>query len=104
MLQSDLESIARRRLLESIYDKMSREEKLIFVLMTMKQRSAEDIADAIAERRHREMMQAIYDQSLQIQDIRRHEETFAKSFASNIAGNAVWAGAEWLIGRLARMI
>ena len=103
MLPPSIEAIARRQLLERIYDRMTDEEKKTFVMMTMQQRSAEEIADAIAERRHREEMQAIYDQSAQLNELRRRQQNFGESFASNIAGNAAWAGAEWLIRRLSKL-
>ena len=86
------DALMRRKLLEGIYDRMTDEERRIFVQMTMQQRSADDI------------LKALQGQSSQIQDIRRRQQTFGEDFASNILGNAVWAGAEWLAARLARLL
>ena len=86
------DALMRRKLLEEMYDRMTDDEKRLFVQMTMQQRSADEILKAIGE------------QSAQIEDLRRRQQGFADTLASNIAGNAVWAGAEWLLGRLSRLI
>ena len=86
------EAMMRRRLLEQAYDRMSTEEKQLFVQMTMQQRSTRDI------------LRALQEQSSQLQDLRRRQQTFGQDFASNILGNATWDGAVWLIGRLARLL
>ena len=82
------EALMRQRLLESIYDKMTDEEKKLFVQMTMQQRSTDEILDALRQ------------QSAQISDLRRHQQTFAEDFASNIAGNFLYGGLVWLARRL----
>lgn len=82
----------RRKLLESIYNRMTDEEKRLFVQMTMQQRSTDEI------------MQALQSQSAQLQDLRQRQQTFGQDFASNIAGNATWDGAVWLISKLASLI
>lgn len=86
------EAMMRRRLLESIYDRMTDDEKKLFVQMTMQQRSTAEI------------MSALQQQSARLEDIGRRQQTFAEDFASNVAGNAVWAGAEWLLRRLTRLL
>lgn len=86
------DALMRRKLLEEMYDRMTDEEKRLFVQMTMQQRSADDI------------MKAIGEQSAQLDGLRRRQLGFAGTLASNIAGNAVWAGAEWLLGRLSRLV
>ena len=86
------DALMRRKLLEEMYDRMTDDEKRLFVQMTMQQRSSDDIMKAIAE------------QSAQLDNLRQRQQTFGEDFASNIAGNAVWAGAEWLLGRLSRLI
>lgn len=86
------EAMLRRKMLEDIYDRMSPEEKQLFVQMTMQQKSTDEI------------MRALQQQSAQLQDLRKRQQTFGEDFASNIAGNAVWAGAEWLFARLARLV
>jgi len=84
------EAMMRRKLLESIYDRMTDEEKRLFVQMTAQQKSADDI------------MSALESQSRQLQDLRKHQQTFAEDFASNIAGNAVWDGLIWIARRIFR--
>ena len=87
-----IEAMMRRKLLESIYDRMTDEEKRLFVQMTMQQRSTDEI------------MQALQSQSAQLQDLRQRQQTFGQDFTSNILGNAAWAGAEWLFAKLARLV
>jgi hypothetical protein len=86
------DALMRRRLLEDIYDRMTPDEKRLFVQMTMQQRSTDDI------------LKALQSQSTQLQDLRKRQQTFGEDFASNILGNATWDGAMWLIGRLARLV
>ena len=91
-ISAAIEALMRQKLLEQIYDRMTDEERRIFIQMTMQNKS------------HQEIMTALNQQSVQIQDLRKHQQTFAEDFASNIAGNALWAGAEWLIARLSRLL
>lgn len=86
------DALMRRRLLEEIYDRMTDEERKLFVQMAMQNRSNDEI------------LQALQRQSAQLDDLRRRQQTFGEDFASNIAGNAAWDGAVWLIRRLARLI
>lgn len=84
------EALMRRRLLEDIYDRMTDDERKLFVQMTMQQRSTDDI------------LRALQQQSAQIQDLRRRQQTFGQDFLSNILGNATFDGAVWLLGKLFR--
>ena len=86
------DALMRRKLLEEMYDRMTDDEKRLFVQMTMQNRSNDEI------------LRALQRQSAQLDNLRQRQQTFGEDFASNIAGNAVWAGAEWLIGRLSRLI
>ena len=86
------DALMRRKLLEEMYDRMTDDEKRLFVQMTMQNRSNDDI------------LRALQRQSAQLDNLRQRQQTFGEDFASNIAGNAVWAGAEWLLGRLSRLI
>ena len=86
------DALMRSKILEDIYDRMSEDEKKTFVRMFMDNRSAEDI------------MAALQRQSSQLDSLSRKQQTFGEDFASNIAGNAVWAGAEWLLRRIARVL
>lgn len=82
------DALMRRRLLEDIYDRMSDEEKRLFIQMTMEQKSAGDI------------MQALQQQSQKIDRLQQTQQTFAQDFASNIAGNFLYGGVVWLARRL----
>lgn len=86
--------LMRRKLLEEMYDKMSPEEKQTFVQLTMKD------AD------HQEIMQALNRQQATIDDVqeRVNSHGWLSDFSSNVAGNAVWDGAVWLVSRLLRKL
>ena len=86
------EALMRRRLLEDIYDRMTDEEKRLFVQLTLQQRSTEEIKKVLGQ------------QSLQLEDIRRRQQTFSQDFLSNILGNAAWDGVLWLMGRLGKLL
>ena len=86
------DALMRRKLLEDIYDRMTDDEKRLFVQMTMQQRSTDDI------------LKALQQQSAQIEDLRRRQQTFGQDFVSNILGNATWDGAVWLVGRLVKLL
>ena len=77
--------LMRRKLLESIYDKMSPEEKRTFVQLTMQNKS------------HEEIMQAIQNLNKKV-DANRH--SWLSDFGANIAGNAAFDGAVWILGKL----
>lgn len=82
------DALMRRKLLEDIYERMTDDEKRLFVQMTMQQRSADDI------------LRSLQSQSAQLQDLRQHQQTFSQDFLSNILGNATWDGALWLLGKI----
>lgn len=86
------EALMRKKILESIYDRMTDEEKRLFIQMAIQQRSTDDI------------LKTLQGQSAQLQELQHRQQTFAQDFASNIAGNAVWAGAEWLFAKLLGLI
>lgn len=82
------DALMRRKILEDIYDRMTDEEKRLFIQMTMEQKSAGDI------------MQALQQQSQKIDRLQQTQQTFAQDFASNIAGNFLYGGVVWLARRL----
>ena len=84
------EAMLRRKLLEQIYDRMTDDEKKLFIQMTMQRRSADEILSALRL------------QSQQLQELKKSQQTFAGDFASNIAGNAVWDGLLWITRKLFR--
>ena len=88
----DIDGYLRRQLLERIYEKMSDEEKHLFIQMTLQNKS------------HQEIMQALQQQQEQLADLRQRQQTFGEDFLSNIAGNAAYDGALWLLRRLSRLL
>lgn len=86
------DALMRRKLLEEMYDRMTDEEKKLFVQMSLQQKGTDDI------------MKALGQQSSQLQDIRRSQQTFSDDFLSNVLGNATWDGAVWLVRSLSRLL
>ena len=86
------EALMRRKILEDIYDRMSDEEKRLFIQMMMEQKS------------HSEIMAALQMQQKQLRILGKRQQTFAEEFASNIAGNAVWDGLVWLARRVVKLL
>ena len=84
------ESFLRRQLLERIYNKMSDDEKRLFVQMTMQNKS------------HSEIMAAIQQQQAQLAKLQRTQQTFGQDFLSNVAGNAAYDGLLWIARKLFR--
>ena len=82
------DALLRRKMLEDIYDRMTDEERRLFVQMAMQQKSTDDI------------LKALRQQSAQLSKLQQTQQTFAQDFASNIAGNAVWDGLLWLVKRV----
>ena len=83
-------ALARRMLLERIYDKMSDEEKRTFVLMTMQDRSANDILRAIQQNQ----------QHLQHLVEKADRDRWYTAFGSDVAANVLTTAGFWLLGKL----
>lgn len=79
----------RRQLLERIYDKMSEEEKRLFVQLTMQNKS------------HTEIMEALSRQQKQLNNIEKKQNWFT-DFGSDIAANFLTDGLIWLGSKLFR--
>ena len=86
---SNYRALMRRKLLEQIYDKMSDEEQRVFVQMTMQDKD------------HREIMSALNDLK---QKADENHHSFISDFGANVAGNAVFDGAVWLLSKLVRKL
>ena len=86
------DALMRRRLMEEIYGRMTEDEKKLLVQMAMQQKGTGDILSALQQ------------QSVQLHDLSRRQQTFSQDFLSNILGNAAWDGTVWLAGRLARLL
>ena len=84
--------LMRRKLLEQMYDKMSDEEKSLFVQLTMQDRD------------HREIMDALQRQQAQISRVveKVEKQSFALDFGSDILANFTTDGLIWLASKLFR--
>jgi len=81
--------LIRRKLLEQMYEKMSDEERRTFVQFSMQ------------DKEHREIMQALQE----INDkADKNRPSWLNDFSANIAGNAVFDGAVWLLSKLIRKL
>ena len=89
-MNKSIEALMRRKILEDIYDRMSDDEKRLFIQMTMQNKS------------HSEIMAALQQQQTQLAKLQRTQQTFGEDFLSNIAGNAAWEGLVWIARRLFR--
>ena len=81
---------ARRILLERIYDKMTDEEKRTFVLMTIQDKSADEI------------LRAIRTNQQHLERLVRHAEKdrWYVSFGSDVAANVITTSAFWLLSKI----
>ena len=86
---SGYRELMRRKLLHEIYDKLSNEDKRLFVQLT------------IDDKDHREIMSAL-DELKSKADSNR--QSWLSDFGANIAGNAVFDGAVWLVSKLIKKI
>lgn len=83
-------AVARRMLLERIYDKMSDEEKRLFVLMTIQNKSNDEILRAIQQnQQHLERLVEHADR-----------DRWYTAFGSDVAANVLTTSAFWLLGKL----
>ena len=83
--------LMRRKLLEQMYDKMSDDDKRLFVQLTMQDKD------------HEEILQAIEQQRMQLDDIRKGQN-WTRSFGSDLLANFTSAGVLWLGSKLLRKI
>lgn len=81
--------LARRRLLEEMYDKMTDEEKRLFIVLTMQNRNADEIRQEIRNLRFL---------------TEKNKHSFAQDLTANIAGNAIFDGAVYLFAQLFKRI
>lgn len=85
MVGNEYKSLMRYKLLSSIIDKMDDNEKLVFLQMSM------------ASANHRETMTALQSLGKQV-DASKH--SWLSDFGANVAGNAVFDGAAWLLSKV----
>lgn len=86
----DTAAIARRQLLASIYDKMTDEEKRIFVLMAMQNKSNDDILQAI--RQNQQRLEHLVE--------RADKDRWYVAFGSDVAANVLTTAGAWLLGKI----
>lgn len=84
------DALMRRKLLEDMYDRMTDEEKRLFVMMTMQDRSSDEILQAIRQNRQR------------LEHLVEHadRDQWYKAFGSDVAANVLTTSAFWLLGKL----
>ena len=84
------DALMRRKLLEEMYDKMTDEEKRIFVVMTMQNKSNDEI------------LRAIQQNQQHLQHLVEHtdRDQWYKAFGSDVAANVLTTSAFWLLGKL----
>lgn len=88
----DIDGYLRRKLLERIYEKMSDDEKRLFVQLSMQNKS------------HVEIMQALQQQSEQIAQVAEkvNRQSWLTDFGSDVAANFLTDGLILLARRLFR--
>lgn len=80
----DTRALLRKRLLEEIYDRMTDEEKKLFVHLSAENKSNEEIRQALAA------------QSQKLDEIKRGQQSFIADYSSNILANASWDALLWV--------
>ena len=83
-------ALARRMLLERIYDKMSDEEKRLFVTLSMQNKSDDEILRAI--RQNQEHLERLVEHA--------EKDRWYVAFGSDVAANVLTSSAFWLLGKL----
>lgn len=84
------DALMRRRLLEEMYDRMTDEDKRTFALMTMQDKSADDILQAI--RQNRQHLEHLVEHA--------DRDRWYTAFGSDVAANVLTTSAFWLLGKL----
>lgn len=84
------DALMRRKLLEQMYDRMTDEDKRTFALMTMQDKSADDILQAI--RQNRQHLEHLVEHA--------DRDRWYTAFGSDVAANVLTTSAFWLLGKL----
>ena len=84
------DALMRRKLLEEMYDRMTDEEKRLFAMLTMQDRSANEI------------LRAIQQNQQHLQQLVEHadRDRWYTAFGSDVAANVLTTSAFWLLGKL----
>ena len=85
-----VDALMRRRLLEDIYDRMTDEEKRLFVQLTMQNKTTSDI------------MRELKLNQQKLEHIVKHidKDRWYVSFSSDVAANILTSATSWLVGKL----
>ena len=84
------DALMRRKLLEQMYDRMTDEEKRLFAMLTMQNKSNDDILRAIQQNQ----------QHLQHLVEKADRDRWYTAFGSDVAANVLTTSAFWLLGKL----
>lgn len=87
---SAADALMRRKLLEEMYDRMTDEEKRLFVMMTMQNKGNDDILRAIQQ--NRQHLERLVEKA----DCDR----WYTAFGSDVAANVLTTSAFWVLGKL----
>lgn len=83
-------ALARRMLLEKLYDKMSDEEKRLFIMLSMQDKGDDEILRAIQQnQQHLEKLVEHADR-----------DRWYVAFGSDVAANVLTTSAFWVLGKL----
>lgn len=85
-----MNALARRMLLERIYDKMTDEEKRLFVLLSMQNKNNDDILRAI--QRNQQHLEHLVQHA--------DRDRWYTAFGSDVAANVLTTSAFWVLGKL----
>ena len=83
-------AIARRMLLEHIYDKMTDEEKRLFAMLSMQNKSNNEILEAI--RSNQQHLQHLVEKA--------DRDRWYTAFGSDVAANVLTTAGFWLLQKL----
>jgi len=82
-------ALMRRKLFEEMYDRLSEDDKRLYIQMTMQDKD------------HKEIMQALRELESKA-DMNRH--SFASDLLANISGNAIFDGLVWVGSKLLKKL
>lgn len=85
-----MDALVRRMLLERIYDKMTDEEKRLFVLLSMQNKNNDDILRAI--QRNQQHLEHLVQHA--------DRDRWYTAFGSDVAANVLTTSAFWVLGKL----
>ena len=84
------DALMRRKLLEQMYDRMTDDEKRLFAMMTMQNKSNDDILQAIQQ--NQQHLEHLVDHA--------NRDKWYVAFGSDVAANVLTTSAFWLLGKL----